>query len=327
MINENFDCALCQGILQTPCECPGCHANFCQSHISQFRQCPMCNGQFAPSQYKRNIALERMIIEYPFSCTNGCGFTSRNLLELEKHIANCHPTPIKCVLCPYQGNEEMFWAHLVEQHKRQIINQFGSTGQKANPQSNEVIANPNSNVFGPQITSGIYEPPQRQSNYVQVYPNFEKLPVNDPKIYGTVRKYNYAHLTELENKNGNKDYQYQGKVYDQNAYTSSTGFQKITPNYKTQINYQAYNTQTAPNQSNAINYRATVPAPIPAVTKVERNIQNGRNFGPSSGSIIRARVNFSPGRVMKVPVNRRRLMMRRVASPSNSMLMKRIQIV
>ena len=305
MSNENFDCALCQGILQNPYECPSCHANFCQIHINQLRQCSSCHRQYLPSQYKRNVVLERMIAEYPFSCTNGCGFKSRNPLELEKHIANCNPSPLKCVLCPYQGNEEMFWAHLVEKHKKQIINQFGASTQTIKL-NDGIFQNANSNIFGPQMTSGVFDP---QQNYIQTYGNYEKNIQNNNNLNKSV-------------KTPNKDFQFRGKVYDQNVYANvdihnvnNTHYQGVNRKYNAPINYQAYNSQTVPNLNNGNNAIDYINAP------------NGKIIKFNNGNLARAStMNLAPGVMTKIPVNKR-VMYRRVMSPNNGMALKRIQIL
>ena len=330
MSNENFDCALCQGILQTPYECPGCHSNFCQIHINQFRQCPVCNGKYQPSQYKRNVILERMIIEYPFSCTNGCGFKSRNLLELEKHIAQCNPTPLKCIICSYQANEDMLWAHLVEKHKKQIINQFSTSVLKKN---NEVYNPVNTDIYDNQTNNVITQ----QQNYIQTFPNYNQPQIlnNNQNIYKTVKEYNFNENTHFGNRTPNKKFQLKNNLYDPYSTieihnVNNTQYQGSNANYNTQINYEPYSMQTTQNLNNkAINYRVTMPIQI---TNVENNIQNQNRDKfyrfPSNVDFSSSKVNFSPGRVMtKIPVNRKRVMLRRVLSPNKGMVMKRVQIL
>lgn len=87
---ESFECPICQGVLQVPYECPGCHRNFCQEHINQIGRCPLCHRQNMPYEYRHNYSLEQKINEYPFTCSKGCGFKSNNIMELERHVAQCN---------------------------------------------------------------------------------------------------------------------------------------------------------------------------------------------------------------------------------------------
>ena len=105
---ENFECSICQGVLQVPYECPGCHRNYCQEHISQLSKCPVCFRKNKPYEYKRNYILEQKINEYPFTCSKGCGFKSNNIMELERHTAQCNGFPSPAFSLN-NGKQESFW--------------------------------------------------------------------------------------------------------------------------------------------------------------------------------------------------------------------------
>ena len=152
---SSFECSICLGVLKNPFECPNCHNNFCFEHINKLTCCPLCNMKNLPQDYRKNISLERIINDYEFYCINGCGLKCKGPIEFEKHLRQCDFTYIKCLLCPYQGNEETFWAHLLGNHKKQIINQFGAITK-----SSQILINKGSSMFQSDRQS-IFPPPTK----------------------------------------------------------------------------------------------------------------------------------------------------------------------
>lgn len=102
---ENFECSICCKAFEDPVECLNCNNNFCKSHISGFKnKCPLCNN--SPFNYRENIWLKRTISNIDFS--------------------------YKCITCDFEGDQNAFWAHLIETHKNEIIAKFNANNNKEN---------------------------------------------------------------------------------------------------------------------------------------------------------------------------------------------------
>ena len=96
-----FECSICLEKLKNPVECNNCHNNFCKEHASKLKECPLCKKN--PFAYKDNIWLKR---------------------ELE-NIDFC-----KCKVCNFEGDKNLFFIHLMEKHKTEIIDNFNTNSQK-----------------------------------------------------------------------------------------------------------------------------------------------------------------------------------------------------
>ena len=262
----NFECSICLGILKSPFECPNCHNNFCKEHINQLQRCPLCNMKDPPNNYIKNISLERIIDDFEFQCPKLCGFKCRGPVLLEKHLSQCNFTQVQCVLCKYQGSEEMFWAHLLDKHKKQIINQFGKILQNqirfnnsdflksctSTPIPN--LSNVNPKLYTnekPQITQTIYDKPQLQSEISNLIEKSQtSFRGNNSKnnfVSGFIENTSMPLETILEEENNlrganrnninlipslsdnNPDYHFRGSVYETKVY-DNLNFTALTNN-------------------------------------------------------------------------------------------------
>lgn len=127
---ENFDCSICLKVLNNPVQCKKCSNNFCEECVQNLKQCPMCRS--SPFEYTENIWLKRTISELEFPCPNGCGQMFKNKSEFDKHCLECKY--IKCSLCQYKGNEDMLWAHLISNHRKDILSRFTESLSVSTPQ-------------------------------------------------------------------------------------------------------------------------------------------------------------------------------------------------
>ena len=308
----NFECSICLGILKIPFECPNCHNNFCKEHINQIQRCPLCNMKDPLNNFIKNISLERIIDDFEFQCPKLCGFKCRGPELLEKHLTQCNFTQIQCVLCQYQGSEEMFWAHLLDKHKKQIINQFGKILQ------NQIRFN-NSNLLGSSATM-----PSKNKTNIGFSKNFsffdnakfthtvyEKPEINNisnliEKSQTSFRKNNSDNnvnfrfsdnfsapiepiieegnnSTEVNNGNinlipslsdNNSDFQFRGNIYDTKVYDNLnfTALSNNTIPYNESLNN---NVQNGIDYSNNINTNINGNTNIN--TEVNANINNNIN--------------------------------------------------
>ena len=101
MDKKTFECSICLEKLKNPVECNNCHNNFCKEHVSKFTNCPLCKK--SPFSFKDNVWLKR---------------------ELE-NIDFC-----KCTECDFEGDKNVFFIHLMEKHKTEIIDNFNSNSKK-----------------------------------------------------------------------------------------------------------------------------------------------------------------------------------------------------
>ena len=151
---NNFDCPICYMTFENPIECLKCHNNFCKQHLKEFNKdrCLVCN--YSPFQYTENTWLRRTILNMS----------------------------TKCSLCEFEGDEESFWSHLIEKHKKEIISHFKEKDQfsSINSQSKQ---NPQQPKFNPSIqNSRQYEeeqPPQQREESQQSYGYNNYQPYNN----------------------------------------------------------------------------------------------------------------------------------------------------
>ena len=98
-----FNCELCSKIFKNPIECLKCHNTFCEDHLNNKNQCPLCK---TISNYYTNSWLLKALEDYKKE--------ENRKKELLK----------KCVLCHFEGEEDSFFVHLIEDHKSEIITFF-----------------------------------------------------------------------------------------------------------------------------------------------------------------------------------------------------------
>lgn len=101
-------------------ECSNCHKNFCSKHLHDYNRCPNPKCRHIPFIYQSNPELKKKISDIINTCKI-CGQKCSNSQELKMHLKKCQ---MECSLCDFSGNKEMFWAHLIDKHKNQIIEKF-----------------------------------------------------------------------------------------------------------------------------------------------------------------------------------------------------------
>ena len=117
---ENFECSICYEKFDEPVECLNCNNNFCKKHVKGFKNgCPLCKNK--PFEYRENIWLSRTISNMDFS--------------------------YKCTECGYEGDQNSFWSHLIESHKKEIINKFNEYKESEPKEDNN-----NRNISKKEIT-------------------------------------------------------------------------------------------------------------------------------------------------------------------------------
>ena len=93
---NNFECCICKEKLNNPVECSKCNNNICESHIPKLNnKCPLC--QATPFNYKINAWLRRTVLALDY---------------------------YKCKCCGIEGDADSFWSHLIENHKKEIMEEF-----------------------------------------------------------------------------------------------------------------------------------------------------------------------------------------------------------
>ena len=95
----DIDCPICYKKYDDPVECLVCNNNFCRSHVPGLNnRCPLCNS--SPLKIRDNIWL------------------SRKVGNVEIYI---------CSLCEYSGDIDSFWSHLIESHRKEIIQNYNKS--------------------------------------------------------------------------------------------------------------------------------------------------------------------------------------------------------
>lgn len=221
---ENFECSICCKAFEDPVECLNCNNNFCKSHISGFNnKCPLCNN--SPFKYRLNVWLKRTISNIDFS--------------------------YKCICCQFEGDQNAFWAHLIENHKNNIISKFNANNKKENKE-----------IKTSQLTKEV-------SNSL----NLDKVFIENAQMSITLNSQN-----DVNNQNPNQiKYQYQTPYQNpeqnqnqiQNPYQNNPN-QNIYPNFS-QINK---------NNSGEINNKFFTNTINPPST--QRNYPNMQTLGESS---------------------------------------------
>ena len=113
-------CSICGNLLEDPMECSNCHKNFCSKHLHDYNRCPNPKCGHSPFIYQSNPELKKKISDIINTCKI-CGQKCSNSQELKMHLKKCQ---MECSLCDFSGSKEMFWAHLIDKHKNQIIEKF-----------------------------------------------------------------------------------------------------------------------------------------------------------------------------------------------------------
>ena len=166
---ESFECPICIERFIEPIECLSCNNNFCKKHVKGFNDvCPVCRA--SPFSYRNNVWLSRAISNFNF--------------------------PYKCSLCDFEGHEESFWLHLIEQHKNNIINYFNKKKNLGN--SNNININ------------SVNKTPETKKESQMKYPDFQVLNQNNSLCLGTnthrVKNPNIQKLPQDNNINPNQRY-------------------------------------------------------------------------------------------------------------------------
>ena len=103
-------CKFCANILDEPIECKYCNTNYCKKHIKKFKKCPLCQKSFESQQ---NLGVIKLLGEY---------HKARNNLRIrmDNNIYQCNLCQI------YKGKAESLCYHLAEEHKKELIEIFGT---------------------------------------------------------------------------------------------------------------------------------------------------------------------------------------------------------
>ena len=122
-----FYCKQCTNILDDPVECKNCNTNYCKKHIKHFKKCPSCNNPFIPI---KNLGLINILNEH---------IKMRNnfKIQLDNNI-------YKCKLCYYEGKANDLCIHLSQEHKKELISNFGE--KKENNTVNKIIKDIENNI-------------------------------------------------------------------------------------------------------------------------------------------------------------------------------------
>ena len=107
-MNENsmlkFQCFICKNILNDPIECTKCNKNFCKSHLQQLNCCPGCKEP--STTFRLNLWLKNVISNTEF---------------------------YSCSLCnKLIGEENDFLFHLIQSHKKEVIDHFKIKNKQIN---------------------------------------------------------------------------------------------------------------------------------------------------------------------------------------------------
>lgn len=105
----DFTCQICLDILKNPIECNKCHVNFCKEHINTFYSCPYCN--VSPFSGNINLGITKLLNKFENDRINE---------EIKKD-----ENKIKCTICSFESEPIFFCFHLVEEHKKELIEKFG----------------------------------------------------------------------------------------------------------------------------------------------------------------------------------------------------------
>ena len=185
---ENFECPICIERFIDPIECLNCNNNFCRKHIKGFNNvCPLCKK--SPFKFRDNIWLSRAISNITFS--------------------------YKCSLCGFEGNENLFWSHLIEEHKNDIINHFNEKKDEdynsKNNINNKSINNENkndknkNNAKNININQSNNDSSNDKNKSQMKYPDFNQfkgninMPINHPSVLNSHRV-NYSNYPKDNSK-------------------------------------------------------------------------------------------------------------------------------
>ena len=115
-MNENsmlkFQCFICKNILNDPIECTKCNKNFCRNHLKQKNCCPVCKQ--SSTTFPVNLWLKNAISNTEFYSCSLC---------------------IKLI-----GEENDFLFHLIQSHKKEVIDHFKIKNKPINKSINKLIA-------------------------------------------------------------------------------------------------------------------------------------------------------------------------------------------
>lgn len=130
MSDQEFACSICRRTYVNPGQCIGCEKNFCQSCIkgiiNRRNRCPVCKTSPFTLLSINPVTRKSDINSIEFGCPNRCGAVISSPADFEKHCAECAKSKLRCIKCKYVGPRELFWAHLIESHKEQIIREYST---------------------------------------------------------------------------------------------------------------------------------------------------------------------------------------------------------
>lgn len=181
---ENFECPICIERYIEPIECLYCNNNFCKKHIKGFNNvCPLCKK--SPFKFRENIWLSRTISNIDFS--------------------------YKCSLCGFESNQTLFWSHLIEEHKNDIINHFNQKIDENEKEKDKNICENNINKnINQDINKDINDFSNDKNKNQIKNPDFKRINqdinisnIDNPSILNSHRV-NYANNNPMDNIRINK---------------------------------------------------------------------------------------------------------------------------
>ena len=120
--SNNLDCKRCNQFLEHPYFCVNCNNNFCYDCIKNSKICFKCKKN--PTKFEKNITIERLLNNVKPICRFcKCEFKNKKEIMEHKKIHNL----CLCKFCGFfeTDNNNEFWNHLFNEHKNEILINFG----------------------------------------------------------------------------------------------------------------------------------------------------------------------------------------------------------
>lgn len=124
-VEEGLRCPLCLDFAKDAQETQCCKQIFCKKCLEQLpeNKCPCCDSSVF-LKYDPSIVAQRLINSIRQACPNNCGeYPSR--VDIDKHLQICPRRVYQCVgkeCAGVEGLEGDFIKHLIDVHKRRVIN-------------------------------------------------------------------------------------------------------------------------------------------------------------------------------------------------------------
>jgi hypothetical protein len=206
-LHENLKCPICIEFVEEPIECQECFNIFCFSCLYsseksfKFKDCPMCRKipNFKESQFAK-----RLLRNIQVECPNDCGeLVSRG--ELKEHIAKCENKQYECSVCLLTFKQKIFFEHLTQNHKSEIISAFDNKTKIADDISKISLNQINSKVI-PKSEVEI------QTDVIEQIPLVVSVIDNNSNSQNQIEQGELLKIT-LINRKGNKMFKGNNELY------------------------------------------------------------------------------------------------------------------